>query len=108
VAGSSTSRAPANTAARALDAAEAREISLRPLGQGRRTDREVSASGHFEVASAAIGEFLGENWSRQRVHRCLQVLDKLGGEATETFAGTTPTMAAEIVKSRSPSVGRRS
>lgn len=78
-----------------LNAAEAGEISLPPGGE-RGPAGKLTAGGEF-LPAHRIAEFLGENWSQQRVQRCLQVLEEMGDEATETFAVTTPTMAVEIV-----------
>jgi hypothetical protein len=86
----------AGTIRSVLEAAEAGEISLPPKGK-RGPAGKLSADGQF-LSTDQIAEFLGGNWSRQRVHRCLQVLDQLGDEASKTFAGTKPTLAEEITK----------
>ena len=68
-----------------LEAAKEGEISLPPRGE-RGPEGKLSAGGQFYSAEQ-IAEFLGENWSRQHVQRCLQVLDKMGDDILRRRSG---------------------
>jgi len=74
-----------------LVAAKAGEIELPPIGErGPRSTEKLPAGGEFSYTAKSIANYLRGNWSEQRVQRCLQVLDKMGDEATETFSTTSP------------------
>ena len=77
-----------------LVAAEAGEIELPPIGErGPRSTEKLPAGGEFSYTAKSIANYLRGNWSEQRVQRCLQVLDKMGDEATETFSGNAHAFA---------------
>lgn len=80
-----------------LAAAEDGEISLRPHDPTKagKPARNITASGN--IPDAAIAEWLGGNWSQQRVNRCTSALRDLGDDVDE-LEGVSPTMAVEIIR----------
>ncbi len=87
-----------------LTAAEEGQITLPevPDKAPKSRIRKMSRAGAEDIPYTAqtIADYLGANWSEERVGRCLSVFEELGDEATTIFSGTgiTPDMADEIAR----------